>query len=69
MVDFESIRPYRDDEVAAVLDRLLADPAFLQTLLRFRFPRLAGPLGWLLKPVIAHRLRREVAGINSVDAL
>ncbi|MBB6341512.1 hypothetical protein HNP49_001669 [Pseudomonas fluvialis] len=69
MVDFESIRPYRDDEVAAVLARLLADPAFLQTLLRFRFPRLAGPLGWLLKPVIAHRLRREVAGINSVDAL
>lgn len=69
MVDFESIRPYRDDEVAAVLDRLLADPAFLQTLLRFRFPRLAGPLCWLLKPVIAHRLRREVAGINSVDAL
>ncbi len=69
MVDFESIRPYRDDEVSAVLARLLADPAFLQTLLRFRFPRLAGPLGWLLKPVIAHRLRREVAGINSVDAL
>ena len=39
MVDFESIRPYRDDEVAAVLDRLLADPAFLQTLLRFRWAR------------------------------
>ena len=38
-------------------------------MLRFRFPRLAGPLGWLLKPVIAHRLRREVTGINSVDAL
>ena len=58
---FDAIRPYADAEVRPVLARLLADPAFLGTLTRFRFPRLAGPLGWLLKPLIAARLRSEFA--------
>ncbi|MDT4811484.1 hypothetical protein FQZ97_444240 [compost metagenome] len=69
MGEFEAIRPYDDAEVPAVLARLFADDAFLGTLTRYRFPMLAGPLGWLLKPVIAHRLRREFAGIASVPAL
>lgn len=69
MGEFEAIRPYDDAEVPAVLARLFADDAFLGTLTRYRFPKLAGPLGWLLKPVIAHRLRREFAGIASVPAL
>nr|WP_322980990.1 1-acyl-sn-glycerol-3-phosphate acyltransferase [Pseudomonas sp. C11] len=66
---FDAIRPYSDDEVRPVLARLLADPAFLGTLTRFRFPRLAGPFGWLLKPLIAARLRSEFAGIDSVAKL
>jgi hypothetical protein len=69
MGDFEAIRPYDDAEVPAVLSRLFADDAFLGTLTRYRFPKLAGPLGWLLKPVIAHRLRREFSSISSVAAL
>ncbi|MBB2495750.1 1-acyl-sn-glycerol-3-phosphate acyltransferase [Aquipseudomonas ullengensis] len=69
MGEFDSIRPYADHEVRAVLDRLLGDSTFLGMLTRFRFPRLAGPLGWLLKPLIAHRLRQQVAGIASVAAL
>lgn len=69
MGEFEAIRPYADTEVRPVLARLLTDNAFLDTLTRYRFPRLAGPLGWLLKPVIAHYLRREIAGVDSVAAL
>lgn len=69
MGEFEAIRPYADAEVRPVLERLLADDAFLSTLTRYRFPRLAGPLGWLLKPVIAHYLRREIHGVDSVTAL
>ncbi|QKE64206.1 1-acyl-sn-glycerol-3-phosphate acyltransferase [Aquipseudomonas campi] len=69
MGEFDSIRPYADHEVPAVLARLLADPIFLGTLTRFRFPRLAGPFGWLLKPLIAHRLRQQLADVNSVGAL
>ncbi len=69
MGEFDSIRPYADHEVPAVLERLLSDDTFLGILTRFRFPRLAGALGWALKPLIAHRLRRELSGIASVDGL
>ena len=62
MGEFDSIRPYQDDEVAAVLARLTSDKTLLGMLTRFRFPRLAGPFGWLLRPLIAWRLRRECAG-------
>ena len=69
MDEFEAIRPYADAEVPAVMARLFADRDFLDILTRFRFPRLAGPMGWALKPLIAQRLRREFAGIDSVDTL
>ena len=69
MGEFDSIRPYADHEVPAVLARLLSDETFLGTLTHFRFPRLAGAFGWLLKPLIAHRLRSQLADIASVDAL
>ena len=69
MDEFEAIRPYADAEVPAVMARLFADREFLEILARFRFPRLAGPMGWLLKPLIARRLRSEFTGIHSVDTL
>ncbi|MBA1277090.1 glycerol acyltransferase [Pseudomonas stutzeri] len=69
MDEFEAIRPYADAEVPAVMARLFADREFLDILAHFRFPRLASPMGWMLKPLIAHRLRREFAGIHSVDTL
>ena len=69
MGEFDAIRPYADAEVPAVLTRLLADDAFLDILTQFRFPRLAGRLGWLLKPLIAYRLRRQFRDVASVAAL
>lgn len=69
MGEFDAIRPYNDAEVSAVLERLLSDKEFLSILTRFRFPRLAGALGWALQPVIARKLRRQFVGIKSVAAL
>jgi len=69
MGEFDAIRPYADAEVPAVVRRLLADEVFLDILTRFRFPHLAGTLGWFLKPLIAYRLRFELRGIDSVSAL
>ncbi len=68
-VDFEAIRPYHDHEVAPVLQRLLRDEAFLQTLARYRFARLTDYCAPLLRRLIAWRLGREVRGIDSVAAL
>ncbi|PWB35356.1 glycerol acyltransferase [Pseudomonas sp. SDI] len=69
MGEFDAIRPYDDAEVPAVLARLLSDPAFLDILTHFRFPRMAGAFGWLLKPLIARRLRKEFAGVSCVATL
>ncbi|UUQ66686.1 1-acyl-sn-glycerol-3-phosphate acyltransferase [Pseudomonas fuscovaginae UPB0736] len=69
MGEFDAIRPYDDSEVPAVLARLLGDKAFLDILTHFRFPRLVGAFGWLLRPLIAYRLRREFAGVQCVATL
>ena len=69
MGEFDAIRPYDDAEVPAVLARLLSDPAFLDILTHFRFPRTAGAFSWALKPLIAHRLRKEFAGVSNVATL
>jgi hypothetical protein len=69
MDEFEAIRPYADAEVPMVMARLSADHEFLDILAHFRFPRLADSLGWLIKPVISRRLRRQFASIRTVDAL
>ncbi|MCU1718835.1 1-acyl-sn-glycerol-3-phosphate acyltransferase [Pseudomonas sp. 5P_3.1_Bac2] len=69
MGEFDSIRPYADAEVPAVLARLLADDAFLKIITQFGFPRLAGPFGWLLKPLVALRLRAKFRHVRSVADL
>lgn len=69
MDQFESIRPYNDNEVASVLQRLLADVDFLSIITQYRFPKASRYLGWLLRPVIARKLRNELKQIDSVAAL
>ena len=69
MGEFDAIRPYDDAEVPAVLARLLGDQAFLDILTQFRFPRQAKAFGWLIKPLIARRLRREFKHVTNVATL
>lgn len=69
MGQFDSIRPYHDHEVAEVLQRLAVNPEFLNTIAKYRFPRLAKHFCWLVRPLISHSLRKELADINSVADL
>ncbi|WP_404418098.1 1-acyl-sn-glycerol-3-phosphate acyltransferase [Marinospirillum sp.] len=67
---FDSIRPYRDEEVEEVLERLAEDQEFLTALLRFKFPRLANSfLAPLLRRVISQLLKKRLAKIHSVHDL
>ena len=66
---FDSIRPYNDDEVASVLQRLLSDEDFLSIITQYRFPVASRYFSWLLRPIIARKLRNELSQINSVSAL
>ncbi len=69
MEEFEKIRPYRDDEVAAVLRRVVADPAAARGVARFLAPgcfrRAPGITCWALARALAWRTRN----LRSVDDL
>ncbi|MCV2404061.1 1-acyl-sn-glycerol-3-phosphate acyltransferase [Marinomonas sp. C2222] len=66
MDQFQDIRPYNDDEVAAVLNNLVETPDFINTIIGFRFakwPRLLhGPLGYIVKLA----LKRQLSSVKNV---
>jgi 1-acyl-sn-glycerol-3-phosphate acyltransferase len=65
---FAQIRPYNDDEVRGVLDRLLRNAEFISVFTRLRFPRAGGALGALLRPIVRLYLGRQLAGVSNVAA-
>ena len=66
MDQFHDIRPYNDDEVAEVLQNLVATPDFINTIIGFRFAKWPkwthGPLALVVKLA----LKRQVAKISNV---
>ncbi len=64
--EFEDIRPYNDAQVRSTLDRLLADPEFLNAIIYYKWPDIGRLSASLLRPVIRAALRRELKGVNSV---
>ena len=66
---FADIRPYRDEEVAAVLARLLDDNEFLGAIASLRLGRLARFAPVLTRRVVRYFLAREVRGIADVDGM
>ncbi len=66
---FADIRPYRDEEVPAVIARLLQDPEFLGTLARHRVGRLAGVLPDLWRGLARLILGRELAAVKDVHGV
>jgi len=66
---FADIRPYRDDEVAPVLARLLDDPEFLGVIASYRLGRWARFAPGLLRPLVRFLLKREVRGVSDVRGM
>ena len=66
---FADIRPYRDDEVAPVLARLLDDSEFLGAIASLRLGRWAAIAPALLRPVVRFMLAREVRGVSDVHSM
>ena len=66
---FADIRPYRNEEVAAVLARLLDDREFLDTVASFRLGRVGTLLPALVRPLVRYALAREVRGVADVGAM
>lgn len=66
---YADIRPYRDDEVAPVLARLLKDPELTGAIAAFRFGGLARLLPFLLRPAVRWYLKRELGGVETIRDL
>ena len=66
---YADIRPYRDDEVAPVLRRLLGDREFLDAIAALRLGKLAGIAPGLVRPLVRFRLAREVRGVDNIGAM
>lgn len=64
---YADIRPYHDHEVRPVLDRLTRDPECIAAVTRLSLPRLPQRLAPLVAPVVRWALRRQTAGIHSVQ--
>lgn len=63
---FADIRPYHDDEVQAAIRRLITDQEFIDAILHYRFPHLAGSFGWVLSPAVKFFLKRKWAKLRTV---
>lgn len=71
VLNFDDIRPYRDDEVRGVLDRLSVDAEFLDILVGFKLPVLKTfgfGLGLkLARWLVGLKVRQVFSRINTVD--
>lgn len=66
--NYSDIRPFNDDEVTAVLKRLLTSDELLGALLSYRFPSLPGIVKPLAKPVFSARVKKEFSQVDSIEA-
>ena len=66
---FADIRPYADEEVTAVVARLLDDRDFLDTLSGYRLGGLARLAPFACRPLVRALLRREVRGVHDVRSM
>ncbi len=69
MNQFDDIRPYNDDEVVPIIDRLLKDNELMKVITRFRFPNLPRPMIVPMVPIVRHYVKKQVQGIKTVHDL
>jgi len=66
---FAEIRPYRDDELRPVLQRLLISRELLDVISSWRFGWFARLAPWLVRPLVRFFLARELRGVADVRGM
>jgi len=66
ITDFDDIRPYNDNEVRPVLERNLNNREFIGAVASLRFPRAAGVLGFVVRPLVRMVLRHQFGKVANV---
>ena len=65
---YSEIRPYRDAEVSAVVDALLSDNEFIDTLIALRGNKVAQWLPGVARLFARRFLRKQLVGVDTVEA-
>ena len=65
---YNEIRPYRDDEVSSVINDLLADNEFIDTLMALRGNKFAKWLPVVARIFARRFLKKQIAGVDTVEA-
>ncbi len=65
---YNEIRPYRDEEVSAVVADLLADNEFIDTLMALRGNNIAKWMPWIARLFARRFLKKELQGVDTIEA-
>lgn len=63
---FEEIRPYRDNEVAEVIQGLVVDKEFIKAITKYQYPRLMYIAPGLTKYLVKKGLKQRLSGIHTI---
>ncbi|MDX1692738.1 MAG: 1-acyl-sn-glycerol-3-phosphate acyltransferase [Ketobacteraceae bacterium] len=63
---FEAIRPYRDSEVPAVVERLMESEALIQGIIHLRYPKVPRYLEKPLTRFVRYRLHQALGNVSTV---
>lgn len=66
---FKDIRPYQDHEIRVVLDRLLLNPEFLDSIARFHYPILTRLFPALMMASARKKLAGQLSGVHDVKSM
>ena len=67
MSSFDDIRPYKDDEAADVINRLLHDRDFLRFIGQWLAPRLQRLLPWLIEIIVKSYLGKKLNNVTTIE--
>ena len=69
MEKFDAIRPYRDEEIRKVLERLLIDREFIDSIANFFHPRLSSFIPSLMRWLARSKLRSQLKNVYDVRSM
>ena len=69
MEKFDAIRPYRDEEIRKVLERLLVDREFINSIANFFHPRLSSFIPPLMRWLARSKLRSQLKNVYDVRSM
>ena len=69
MNQFDDIRPFNDEEILTVLQRIIASDDCLNLIIRLHFGLLSSYFSFILRPLLRYRLKLISKKIHSLKDL